>query len=100
MSADTLGRRLKVLAAGLHELGARCETRIGELSTAAAPSLVDASSWQANAGAVNIAYAGSRRDLTALTGRMKASGTKYAEAGTSYTQTEEESAASLRGLVV
>lgn len=100
MPADTPGRRLKVLAAGLHELGARCETLSGELSTSAAPSFVAASSWQANAGAINIACAGSRKDVAALTGRLEASGTKYAKAGTSYTQTEEESAGSLRGLVV
>jgi hypothetical protein len=40
------------------------------------------SSWQANAGAVNIARAGARKDLAGLAERMAASGTKYADAGT------------------
>jgi hypothetical protein len=43
MPADTPGRRLKVLQDGLHQLGARCETLGGELSTAAAPSFEAAS---------------------------------------------------------
>ena len=37
MPADTPGRRLKVLVNGLHQLGARCETLGGELSTPAPP---------------------------------------------------------------
>ena len=42
MPADTPGRRLKVLGDALQQLGARCETLGGELSTAAAPSFESA----------------------------------------------------------
>ncbi|HYB35403.1 MAG TPA: hypothetical protein VEF72_06235 [Mycobacterium sp.] len=48
---DTRGHRLKVLAAGLHQVGAKCEKLGGELSATAVPSFVAASPWQASAGA-------------------------------------------------
>ncbi|EUA35790.1 hypothetical protein I553_6207 [Mycobacterium xenopi 4042] len=47
-----------MLAVGLHQLGAQCETLHAELSAVAVPSFIAASSWQSNAGAVNIAAAG------------------------------------------
>jgi hypothetical protein len=98
MLADTPGRRLKVLTAGLHQLGARCESLGGGFSADAAPSFVAASPWQANAGAVNTAGAGSRKDVAALAGRMHATGSKYAEVGTRYTETDKDGAAQLREL--
>jgi hypothetical protein len=48
MSADTPGRRLKVLTAGLLQLTAGCVSFGGELSADAAPSVVAASPWQTN----------------------------------------------------
>jgi hypothetical protein len=97
---DTPGRRLKVFTAGLHQLGARCQSLDGTLSAEAVPSFVAASSWQSNAGAVNLACAGSRTDLTALAGRAQASGTKYSAVGTDYTETDEDGAGRFRGLAV
>ena len=99
MSADTSGRRLKVLASGLHQLGARCETLGGQLSTPAAPSFVAASPWQASAGVVNTASAAARKDLTAIAERVGTRGTHYSTAATAYTETDEDGAGRLRGLV-
>jgi hypothetical protein len=98
MSANTSGRHLKVLTGGLQQLGARCESLGNSLSTAAAPSLAAVSTWQANAGAVNSASGGSCKDLAGLAARMGVSGAKYSEAGSSYTATDEDGAAGLRGL--
>jgi transposase-like protein len=69
------------------------------LSAAAASSSTAVSTWQANAGVVNVACAGSRKSLAVLAGRMQATGTKYAEAGTGYTATDEDGAARSRGLL-
>lgn len=96
--ADTPGHQLKVLAAGLHQLGARCETLGAELSTAAASSFVAASPWLANAGAVNIAAAAARKDLTAVAQRLGARGAHYPTAGSAYTENDEESGEQFRGL--
>jgi hypothetical protein len=98
MSANISGRRLKVLAGGLHQLSSRCESLAGALSAIAAPSLGGFSTWQANAGVVNVACVGSLKDLAGLAARMDASATKYAKAGVDYTQNDEDSAAELRGL--
>jgi hypothetical protein len=98
MAADTPGSRLKVLAAGLHQLGARCEKLSGELCAEAAPSFVAASPWQANAGALNIACSELRKDLAVLAGRLSTRGTKYSRAGASYTATDDDGAAKFRGL--
>ena len=97
---DTPGRRLKVFTAGLHQLGARCQSLGGTLSAEAVPSFVAASSWQSIAGAVNLACAGSRKDLAALAGRAQASGTKYSAAGTDCTETDEDGAGGFGGLAV
>jgi hypothetical protein len=93
------GSRLKVLAGGLHELSARCESLGGTLSNAVASPLTAVSTWQANADVVNVACAGSRKSLAVLAGRMQATGAKYAEAGTGYTATNDDGAARLRGLL-
>ncbi|WP_293058803.1 hypothetical protein [Mycobacterium sp.] len=45
MPAETPGCRLKVLAAGLAQVGAECETISAGLSADTAPSLVAASVW-------------------------------------------------------
>ena len=97
---DASDRRLKVFTAGLQQLGARCESLGGALSADAVPSFVAASSWQSNAGAVNIACAGSHKDLTALAGRAQASGTKYSAAAADYIETDEDGAGGFRGLAV
>ncbi|EID17583.1 hypothetical protein [Mycobacterium xenopi] len=98
MPADT-GRGLRVLAVGLHQLGAQCETLHAELSAVAVPSFIAASSWQSNAGAVNIAAAGARSDLTAIAHRVATRGANYSKAGTAYAVTDEESSGRFRGLV-
>lgn len=92
MPADTPGRRMKVLAAGLAHLGTECETISAELSADTAASFVAASVWQSNAGVVNVAAATARKDLGAIAARIGTRGTNYATAGTRYTETEGASA--------
>jgi hypothetical protein len=99
MTANTPGRRLKVLACGLHQLGARCVSEAEALSAIATRSLGTGSAWQANAGAVEVASACSRKDLARLVARMSMSGTKYAKAGANYLRNDEDCATELRGLV-
>jgi hypothetical protein len=94
---DTRGRRLKVLAAGLHQVGAKCEKLGGELSAAAVPSFVAASPWQASAGAVNIATAAARKDVAAIAQRVSTRGADYSKAGTAYTAADEKSGGRFRG---
>jgi hypothetical protein len=81
VAAETTGHRLKVLVAGLHQLGAECEGVSDELSVAAAPSVVVASPWQSNAGAVNIAVAAAGKDLTAIAERVDRRGANYRAGG-------------------
>jgi hypothetical protein len=99
MSADPPGRRLKVLAAGLCELGTNCEKLGAELFTEAAASFVAASPWQSNAGTVNIAAAGARKDMAGLAKRIDTRAANYSRAGAEYIVTEEDSAAQFRRLV-
>ncbi|BCQ08795.1 hypothetical protein JMUB5695_02234 [Mycobacterium heckeshornense] len=93
------GRRLRVLAVGLRQLGAECETICGELSAAAARSFVAASPWQSTVGSVTLAAAAASKDLAAIARRVGARGADYSMAGIAYTGTEDHSAARLRGLV-
>jgi hypothetical protein len=65
MSDDTPGGRLKVFTAGLGQLAVRCQSLGATLCAESASSLVAASLWQANAGAVNIACGGTRKGLEA-----------------------------------
>jgi hypothetical protein len=99
MPADASGHRLKVLAAGLAQLGNECETISGGLCADSAASFVAASVWQSNAGAVNIAAATARKDLAAIAARIRTRGANYATAGNRYTETKDASATRLRGLV-
>ena len=99
MPADTLGRRLKVLADGLAQLGAECETISAGLSSDAAASFVAVSVWQSNAGTVNVAAATAHKNLGAIAARIGTRGADYTTAGTRYTETEGASAARLRGLI-
>lgn len=99
MPADTQGRRLKVLADGLAQLGAECEQISAGLSADTAASFVAASVWQSNAGMVNVAAATARKNLGAIAARVGTRGGDYATAGTRYTETEDASAARLRGLI-
>jgi hypothetical protein len=98
MPADTSGPRLKVLAAGLHQLGSECEQISGELATAAASAVVAASSWQSNARAVNVATTAASKDVGAIARRVGSRGVEYRTAGSAYTATDEEGAGRFRGL--
>lgn len=98
MPADTPGRRLKVVAAGLHQLGNTCEKISGELSTDAKPPSLGKSGWQSSATTAHTAATGAGKDLAAIATRIGTRGTYYNTAGTAYTQTEHESAAKLRKL--
>jgi hypothetical protein len=97
---DTPGRRLKVLAAGLQQLGTTCEKIAGELSAGAVRSFVAASPWQSNAATVNIGAAGAGEDLIALAQRVGTRAADYSKAFTMYTDNEDGSAARFRGLVI
>jgi hypothetical protein len=97
--ADTPGYRMKVLAAGLRQLGDTCEKMAAELSTSAAFSLITASPWQSNATTVNIGAAAASRDLIVIAQRVDTRGAGYSKAGTAYTGTEDDNAAQLRRLV-
>jgi hypothetical protein len=97
--ADSPGRRLKVLAAGLYELSAKCEKLATELSAEAAASFVAASPWQSNVGVVDIAAAEVRKDMAELARRIDTRAAHYSRAGAEYTATEEGSVAQFRGLV-
>jgi hypothetical protein len=99
MPADSPGRRLKVLAAGLYELGIKCEKLGAELFAEAAASFVAASPWQSNAGTVNIAATGARKDMAGLANRIDSRAANYSRAGAKYTETEQDSAAQFRRLV-
>jgi hypothetical protein len=99
MPADSSGRRLKVLAAGLHELGAKCEKLGTELFAEAAASFVATSPWQSNAGTVDIAVAGARKDMAELAKQIDTRAANYSRAGAEYTATEADSAALFRRLV-
>ena len=95
---DTSGSPLKVLAAGLHQLGGECEKISGELAAAGGTLVVATSPWQSNAQTVNIAAAAAGKDLGAIAGRVGARGVHYSTAGTAYTATDEEGAGRIRGL--
>jgi hypothetical protein len=99
MPADSPGRRLKVLAAGLCELGTQCEKLGAELSAEAAASFVAASPWQSNVGTVSIAATAARKDMAGLANRIETRAANYSRAGAKYTATEEDSAAQFRRLV-
>jgi UDP-N-acetylglucosamine enolpyruvyl transferase len=85
---------LKVLAAGLHEMGAECEMAAADLSSVAPPP-VAASSWQGTAAVVNMASAGSRKDVAALAAQIGAFGANLHDAGDSYTTIDGDAAARL-----
>jgi hypothetical protein len=101
MPANTSGsgKPLKVLAAGLHQLGTECEKISGELSAAAAPSFVAASTWQSTAATAKVAADAASKDLAAVAERVGRRGADYSQAGAMYTATEDESAGRFRGLV-
>jgi hypothetical protein len=99
MPADTPGRRVKVLAAGLGRLGTTCQMVSAEVSAAAAPSVVAVSPWQSTTATVNTAAAAADKDLTAIAQRLSTRGAHYTAAGARYTHTEQDSAGRLRGLV-
>ncbi|MDI3312988.1 MAG: hypothetical protein QJR12_01510 [Mycobacterium sp.] len=99
MAADTPGRQLRVLAAGLHQLGDECEKIGGELAAAGAPMAVAAWPWQSNTGTINIAAAAAGKDVVAIRQRIATRGADYHAAGTAYTATDDDGAARFRGLV-
>jgi hypothetical protein len=67
--ADTTGHRIKLVAAGLRQVGARCDTIAGGLSASAAAPAVAALTWQTNATAVSTARAGACADLAGAAAR-------------------------------
>lgn len=89
---------MKVLAAGLQQLGDQCEKISRELAAAAAPAAVVASTWQANAGTVSIAAAAASKDLGTIVRRVDTRGVHYTTTGTAYTATDQRNAGRLRGL--
>jgi len=99
MPADTPGRRLKVLASGLHQLGTICEKINGELSADAARTVVAASSWASSAVTATITAAAAGKDLAAIAEGIGTRGADYAKAGTMYTETDEDSGGTFRGLI-
>ncbi|MDI3313720.1 MAG: hypothetical protein QJR12_05385 [Mycobacterium sp.] len=99
MPAETPGCNLKVFAAGLHQLGTKCEKLAGELTAGAAPSFVAGRSWQSTAATANAVAAAASEDLIAIAKRIGTRGTDYAMAGTMYERNDEYSAAALRSLV-
>lgn len=99
MPADTPGRRLKVLAGGLEQLGTHCEAESARVSAVAAPLFVAVSTWQSCAGTVNIAALAAGKNLAAIAQRIGTRGADYAKAGSMYTRNDEDSAGEFRGLV-
>lgn len=98
MPAGTPGRRLKVLASGLHQLSTTCDKISGELSADAKPPSVGKSGWQSSAATTHAAAAEAAKDLAGIGTRIATRGTCYDTASTAYRQTEDESAAKLRKL--
>lgn len=99
MPADTPGRRVKVLAAGLRQLGLRCEAVSGELSAAAAVPPASASSWQTNAAVVNASQAEACADLAIAASRLEARAEMYTKAASDYTTNEQHAAVQFTVLV-
>jgi hypothetical protein len=99
MPADTPGRRLKVLSAGLHRLSAECEKITGELSADAASPVPAVSGWASSAATVNVAALMAGKDLTAIAERIGSRGMDYAKAGTMYIETDQDSGGDFRGLM-
>ncbi|NDJ91980.1 hypothetical protein [Mycolicibacter kumamotonensis] len=99
MPADTTGHRIKLVAAGLRHVGARCDTIAGELSASAVAPAVAASTWQTNATAVSTARAGACADLAGAAARLSTRAQSYTKAAADYTATDQHGAVQFTVLV-
>ncbi|GFG73214.1 hypothetical protein [Mycobacterium botniense] len=90
---------MRVLAAGLVQLGTDCETISAGLAAHTAGPVVAASAWQSNVGAVNLAAAAARTNLGAIATRIADRGRHYGAAGAAYPTTDQDNAVMLRELV-
>ncbi|WP_343571791.1 hypothetical protein [Mycobacterium sp.] len=89
-----------MLASGLAQLAAKCEEVSAELGDAAAkPPVTAGAGWPSSAAVTNAAVAAGK-DLAGIGARVGARGAHYSAADVAYTQTEDQSAAKLRALVV
>ena len=100
MPAETPGRRLHVLASGLHQLATRCAQVSAQLAPAATPPVIAGSGWPHSAATVSTAATAAANDLAGIGTRINTRGADYSTAGSAYTQTENDSAAKLRALAV
>ncbi|MBO0881910.1 MAG: hypothetical protein J2P17_16530 [Mycobacterium sp.] len=89
--------RLRVTPAGLRSQSGACEALAGELSAASAPS-VAASTWQANAGAVNVSNARTAKAMATFVTRTQTTATKLTLAAGVYERQDAQSAATLAKL--
>lgn len=102
MSAENLAgaRRLRVLASGLAQLGAKCATAAGGLGAAGTPAVTGQAGWPPSTATASNAAIAAGKDLAGIGRRINARGTHYAAAAAAYAQTEDQSAAKLRALTV
>ena len=100
MPAETSagGKRLKVLASGLHQLGTRCGKVSAELGAEATPPSVAASGWASSAATASRAAAASGTDVSSIGQRIGTRGADYTKAATVYLDTEEGNAGRFRRL--
>jgi hypothetical protein len=99
MPADAPGRRLKVLASGLQQLGIACEKTSGELSADATPPVAEETpGWASCLSTLNSAAGSAGADLGRVGTRIGTRGTDYSKAALLYTNTDEANAGKLRGL--
>lgn len=96
MSVETPGRRLQMLASGLHQLATSCAQVSAQLATAATPPVNDRSGWPHSAAPASTAATAAGKDLAGIGTRINTRGADYNTVGNTYTQTENDSAAKLR----
>lgn len=100
MPAETPGRRMQVLAFGLHQLATRCTQISAQLAPAATPPVIARSGWTCSAATASTAVTAAGKDLAGIGTRINTRGADYRTAGSAYTQTENDSAAKLRAQAV
>lgn len=93
------GRRLKVLASGLQQLGAACEKISGELAADATPPVAEQiPGWASSLSTLNSAAGSAGGDLGRVGARIGTRGVDYRKAALLYTDTDEGNADRFRGL--
>jgi hypothetical protein len=90
--AQTPGFRVKVLAAGLHQLARKCEHVSGELTGAAKAPPISVSGWASSAKTARSAAERAGKDVAAVAAHFAARGAHYNAVGTAFTEQEERSA--------